>query len=334
MAQLAGDLLAMQNGVELPGDSYMHLMSCSLCDLCTVDCPEGLSCATLVRAGRALLMQEYEGLQEHYRPYRVDLPSNHFSDLRRARGIVYEEGLHEVGAPGNTGAKGRLFMPGCALSCSGEAITKAVFDRLKAHDLVDAMTLHCCGNPLNSAGYGEQFTQYTAWLTSMLASNGVREIITACPNCYRSLRETFEQQARAIEVVPLPRALLAAGMRYDPGAQPGGGHQSVSIHDSCPDRHDPVFAASLRELFSGCELREMAHHGRHTICCGSGGLAALNSPGTALERCERRYREFLDTGAGCLVTYCAACSNSFSQLQQAKPVRHYLELLFDQRFEL
>jgi Fe-S oxidoreductase len=334
MGELASDLLDMLKGTELPSGSYVQLMSCSLCGLCTIDCPEDLDCAALVRAGRALLMQEYEELQEHYQAYRVDLPDNYFYSLRQAEGTNYDEGLQNTGDNRSAGCCQKLFMPGCALSCFSEPLTNTVFDTLRQLGLADAMTLYCCGNPLNSAGYSNQFTDYTAWLGTLLATNDVQQIITACPNCHRSLSQTLKRDGLEIELIPLPLALADAGMRYDPATAPAGySFDSISVHDSCPDRGVQAFAGAVRQLFSACRVVEMQHHGTEAICCGSGGLAGLISPDRALARCQRRYQEFLDTQAGCMVAYCAACSNSFLRVQQDKPTRHYLELLFGQGFD-
>lgn len=105
------------------------------------------------------------------------------------------------------------------------------------------------------------------------------------------------------------------------------------MHDSCRDRSSLAIGADVRAILSGFELVEMAHHGRTTVCCGSGGLVSLIEPGLCEARAQTRVAEFRATEADRLVTACASCARRLSAAAGPGTVLHYLELVFSCRVD-
>jgi Fe-S oxidoreductase len=252
--------------------------------------------------------------KDNLRPYRTDLNPNLFSALRAAQGFVYQEQLGPT-----------IFWPGCSLASYSQKLTMAAYDFLHENSIVDGLSISCCSNILRYAANHSQRLGYADALAKQLGTQGVRRIVTACPNCYYSLRELLRHHG--VEVVSLSDMLYEAGMRITP--QMIAPAISVCVHDSCPDRHHGVLAASVRSLFSTeIELREKRHHGKHSQCCGLGKLQAVRHPAQSEQHRQAGLQEFSATDADLLVTYCVSCASAFQEPQAGILAKHYLELLF------
>lgn len=358
IGDVAASLLAIAHEAEegtptslahIPPDILYLIRSCSLCNACTIDCPQDIDCAETVRKARSFLRELEPALDDEYRAFRVDHEKNAFSRLRELGGVTYPDVLMTpqtpTAKPGSTGrvdvasADGSdrrssgfegsaIFFPGCTLATYAPDLTKKVYTYLQTEGLVDGMSALCCGNPLASAGLSDAYGSYTGDIVSRIEQQGITRIIVSCPNCYRALIPSLARAGLPdVEVTALPELLFAQGMCFKPTRR--APYRSVSIHDSCPDRICDVFGSSVRSLFEHVAIIEMLHHGRHTLCCGSGGLASSVDPGRCALRCNRRLDEFEATGADCLVTSCVSCINSFLRSGRTIEVRHYLELVFD-----
>ena len=82
-------------------------------------------------------------------------------------------------------------------------------------------------------------------------------------------------------------------------------------------------------MFSNWTLVPLAHEGEHTICCGGGGMVSAYAPAFCEYRRNQRLAEIDAVNSDVLISTCFSCVNSMQRGQSAKPVRHYLELIFD-----
>ena len=260
---------------------------------------------------------------ERFRPYRIDLEPNLFSLMRQALGFDYDDALQ-------TGQGQSLFWPGCALSSYSQDLTLTVYDYLKGQGLVDALSVSCCGDAIRHAGGPDVFKAYTQELTERLLAQGVTRLVVACPNCYRRFRDILKDNPQ-IELMDLPTVLMQKGIKVTPQALRG--KETVCIHDSCPDRRYHIMAPAVRQLFTQVELREMAHNQQHSHCCGMGRLRFVDDPQGSERRRTSRIKEFEETGADQLVTYCVSCANAFQDADSGVRALHYLELLFAIRID-
>ncbi|MDR3036838.1 MAG: (Fe-S)-binding protein [Coriobacteriales bacterium] len=301
---------------------------------------------------------------DELRPYRVDLGGDVYTRVREAQGFVYDDALCEVGEQQDkretvpllphllNGQPLRLFMPGCALAGYSRELTLAVYEYLREAGEVDGLSVICCGKVLDFVATPGECAAYAGVVAARLAAHGVTRIVTACPNCYQAYtalagdgcggQEGRLSRADAsdtstappfssatstscrIEVLAVSEVLARRGVRFGPSeATP---FTSVCVHDSCPSRTDGVFAHSVRSLFEGVELREMAHSQTRARCCGQGKLLPLGHPEQSKDLANERLAESAATGAECLVTYCTNCAQVLRGASQ--PSYHYLELLF------
>jgi Fe-S oxidoreductase len=332
---------------DLPAKTIEFIRSCNLCDACTARCPKDISCGAVVRTARQKLLELDPAIAGDYRSYRVDYRESLFNCLRKAGQITYPEffdtSINPSAASSAPKYRVSLFMPGCTLCSYSQPLTMATFDLLLNRGAVDGMTAHCCGNPLNNFGENGAYQTYVENFTKLLERNNVRRVVMACPNCMYSLEAAFKEAGvTGIELVPLPELLVEMGIRYSGpqsdqpvgaigvgGRAPWDSFSSFCIHDSCPDRFTQRFGRATRQLFEvpGVDVLEMHDHGLNTICCGSGGLAAVYSRHAAYRRQERRLDQFVATAAECLVCYCISCANMFVSSPTRPQVRHYLELI-------
>lgn len=327
---LAEELLATQDLAELSPEAYEFIVSCALCNACTARCPQDISCAETVTAAREKLVSLDPEHLDNYRAYRVDYRENCFTVLRERAGYAYDDLLD---APfekrEQSSNEVSLFFSGCSLANYSEALTKATFLLLKQHGAVQGLSVHCCGKPLGDMGARDAQKHYGIHLVAALRQGAVNRLVVACPNCFSALQALFAQhKIDDIALEPLPRVLEALGIAYT-----GTAFARVSVHDSCPDRSNGLFAQSTRALLglgtTTPEIQEMQNHGLHTICCGAGGMASLGNPALSTKRRARRLDQFKNTGAECLVCNCVSCVQALVQNAEAPPVHHYLELLLD-----
>jgi len=245
-------------------------------------------------------------------------------------------------------------------------LVEKVYRWLCERGLVDAYTAQCCGHILKFAAPGDKEAQqsFAQGRLTELHEQGVRRIITSCPNCYYTYRVLLEDGSAlledistvfedgsalieagntplegkitrdtwSIEVLSLSEVLLEQGIgvgQSDPLCPTPP--LTYCIHDSCPDRDDGVFAKSVRGLLENQKISEMEHSGPHSQCCGFGRLLGVCNPSASEKINTRRISEFEATGADLLVTYCFTCASAFSHLAPRKGQKrsaHYLELLF------
>lgn len=292
------------------GATVEEAFSCTLCELCTAVCPAGLSPAGMFAAKRVEAIAGGEFPIDDYRYLYPDRELNTCKLYREKYNIHYRE--LSVDQEGEV-----AFFPGCTMMTYAPAVTGAAFYHLEELWPHTTFLTDCCGKPLYQMGLKERGENYTTYLKSKLKKLGVKVLITACPNCFYELRTHLAPDG--IEV----RTIYE---NWGPGA---AGEAVITVHDSCPDRHEGIFARQVRAALehSGYRLVEMEHHGANTFCCGSGGQVSHFRPDLALALTNRRLEEAGKTTAGVLAGYCLSCVLNFARAATGLKVRHVLDLL-------
>jgi Fe-S oxidoreductase len=88
---------------------------------------------------------------------------------------------------------------------------------------------------------------------------------------------------------------------------------TVTLHEPCKSAYTGVDRNGPRDVLRqlpGVTLREMAHHGRETVCCGSGAICWFPESCTQIR--NERLQEAAQTEAQRLVTVCHYCSQTFA----------------------
>jgi Fe-S oxidoreductase len=298
------------------------IMKCSLCSLCNELCPHGVDIRGMVTHARNSLVHDGIIDQEHYRHLWVDHDWNLFSLFRTNYwlDITYQDLVKD-----NCEV---LFFPGCMLTLEGPDLVRLALEWLGSRTgQVNGVgiSLQCCGEPLDQMGQKERAKSYSAGLWEHIVRAGTRTLVTSCPTCHA--RMTATRPDCDVQIHSLYRLMAESGLRA-----PAPGLGKVTVHDSCSDR-EGLIGSAVRELLRGGNLVEMEHHGKETICCGSGGLVSAVDPDLCAERALRRLQEAEDVEAETCVTYCMSCSHRLAARGGRSSVRHILELVFGRTVE-
>ena len=286
----------------------MMAYECSLCGLCAAVCPVGLRPdAMFLEMRREAVDRGLAPLAEH----RTLLSYERRGASKRFTWYALPRGCQAI------------FFPGCALPGTRPVQTKRIFEYLQKHDPTLGIVLDCCCCPSHDLGRSSFFTAMFDEMKSYLINQGVKRIITACPNCHRM----FRLYGAPLEAVTVYEMLVQWGVpeTEGPAAFDTGHDFSVSVHDPCGVRMDKGVHAAVRKLAAdkGFSIVEMVHAGTKTLCCGEGGNAGAVAPGFAAAWTERRCAE---TGDRFLLTYCAGCA---AKLGGRKKVCHILDAVLD-----
>jgi fumarate reductase (CoM/CoB) subunit B len=302
---------------EVHNDTIAAVQRCDLCGLCGQECKSGIEPAEIMLAARTVLHHQGKLPIQDYDVALVDRDWNIFSLYRATYAIDYTDLKREQYKT--------LFLPGCSLGSFAPELTRATCTWLLSQDIQSTQATDlgfselCCGEPLHNMGLKQRADQYSHYLGEMLRKAGADTIITACPGSFGYLTKSLPE----IKVLSLYRLMNEAGIRVTT-------EERLTVHDSCADRrsYGPKAGEDVRHMLEGNELVEMKHHGKRSLCCGSGGVVSLVDPELFLKRARRRLGEFEETGAHRMITACMTCVYSLSQVSKPYQVAHFLELVF------
>ncbi len=300
---------------DVPENIISLVQQCSLCGLCSSHCPFALNPGDLMQTARQSLIASDAVTADTYLPMLVDQEHHFFSLFRNTWKIDYSDLKQEHCST--------LFFPGCSLSSFSPELTRSVYGWLQQQDSTIGFSAACCGLPLANIGLAERCCNHVAKLGQEFSAAGVKRIISACPNCFYHLQGQFP----GVEVVSLYPLLVDAGFQLPAGLK-------TTIHDSCPDRYTGLVGEAMRSMLASTELTEMEHHGKQTICCGSGGIVSMVAPEVSQQRAELRIDEIRATKADLCVSTCMACVKRLHGEEDDSPeVVHLLELVFDHKLD-
>lgn len=309
----------LQETGAVPGEiarrrpSAWEAYSCTLCGLCEAVCPVALSPKNLFWAARQEAVRRGEIDINAYRYLFPDRKYTVMSYYREHHGIRYD---HLAGP----GASPHALFPGCVLLTYAPALVEELYHHLQANLGTLTLLTDCCGLPLAQLGLEERARRFHQALEEKLKHSRVKNLYLACPNCYYLLRERLAH--RGINLFTVYEALDMAKL-------PRGGGQVIALHDSCPDRHEGLFARQVRSVLqaAGYVLQELPHRGPHSICCGSGGQVTHFRPDLAEKLLARHRREFAPSPASTVAAYCLGCVLNFAKNPGGKRIQHALNLL-------
>ncbi|MDF1615335.1 VTT domain-containing protein [Desulfurivibrio dismutans] len=264
------------------GNFKVDPFACSLCHLCTAICPEKLTPGDFF-----LNLRRQKAAQKDFdlRPYR---PILSYERLGASR-LFAAESL----PTGCTTA----FFPGCTLPGTRPAATRHLVDRLRELKPSLGLVLNCCHKPSHDLGRQQYFAARFGALQQRLLAQGVREILVACPNCYK----VFLQYGGKLKVKSVWELLAAT----NEGKATVTG--KVTVHDPCPLRQRPELQHAVRQLATsqGLKIEEMKSTGKRTLCCGEGGAVGLKRPDLAARWGALRKKQAQELP---VLTYCAGCA--------------------------
>lgn len=275
---------------------------CSLCGMCSAVCPLSLKPADMFLEIR----------RESDLMGRIDAESCIYLGFEK-RGISPHLTYYALPKACRT-----VLFPGCALSATRPETVLNLFTALRGKEPNLGMVLDCCTKPSHDLGRTEFFQNAFGEMRRYLLSNGVRQVLTACPSCYK----VFRAHGGDLTVQTVYEVLSAQKK-----PEQAGPRQTVTIHDPCPLRFNPPVQSAVRALLSehGFHIEEMSHHGARTFCCGEGASVSCTAPELAETWSRRRAEEARGRQ---IITYCAGCDATLGKIAET---RHVLDILFPGR---
>jgi len=271
-----------------PGTKDGQVMSfeCSLCRLCDAVCPFDVNPSGMFLEMRRESVDRGAGsFPEH--TILLDYEKRGMS--KRFTWYGLPEGCRTV------------FFPGCAFPGTRPDRMKEIYELLRKNDPTLGIVLDCCGKISHDLGREQFFQAMFEEMKNFLMSQGVKEILVACPNCH----DMFSRYGNGLNVRTVYEALPENIVSNT------ANNHTIVIHDPCGVRFHTDTHATIRRLIgmTGVTSQEMDHNKERTLCCGSGAGVNALLPELADQWLERTRKE---AGDRRIVTYCAGCAGRMS----------------------
>lgn len=283
--------------------------SCAACGLCVHSCPKNIDFGEVFGHSKNEYATQKNVLKKYGYGAVVFHQKSSFSKLFSTT-KKFTQGEHTHVA----------FMPGCALASYSPKLVYTIFEHLRSKLSGIGIIQQCCGTPTRVMGDSEQFKTYHTKLEADLAAMGATTVVTACENCYMSIKN----YAPHINIVSLYSVLNEIGVPKEVVGKYT--HiPTVALHDPCPTRFESKLHNDVRALMHtiGLPYEEFKANREKTLCCGSGGMLELTNSALAHEQMRNRANQ---TQCESIVSYCQSCAESMSK--GGKKGLHLLDFIF------
>lgn len=206
-----------------------------------------------------------------------------------------------------------LYYPGCLTKFAlGEL--KLKYEKILKDLGIDFIELSeiekCCGSPVLSAGYFQDFKKISQDNFKIFKEHSVKKIITNCPGCFMIFKKYYSEALGNewnIEVEHITQTIFKNFKKLK--IKPSTSKEIVTFHDPCHlGRHMGIFEEPREIIKSlGYELVEMELSRNESFCCGGGGGVRTNEPELAKRIAKDRIKQAIKTKAKILITCCPLC---------------------------
>ena len=169
----------------------------------------------------------------------------------------------------------------------------------------------CCGHDLLWTGDIEGFRKLAEHNAAAIREAGVKNIVFACPECYRTFKEDYPKYVKMdCELQHMSEFLsdrIAEG-----GLRLKEVRKKVTYHDPCRlGRHLGIYEPPRKviDAIPGIELVEMRRSREESLCCGTSAFTNCDSYSKQIR--VERLLEAKSTGAEALITSCPKCQIHF-----------------------
>ena len=245
---------------------------CFLCGKCTEVCPKGIDGREVILNARREQVKKNGGKIKGYGMLLWEKEDYKFRNYKNAGGTS-------------------VFFPGCNFPSFYPRTTKYLSEFLKEKAGMGTV-FDCCGKPVAELGLENREEELLREMDERLRRAGIRELVTACPNCYHFLYGRLSVKVTGI----YEKLDELGGFRL----APEGGTRRMFL--PCPEREDRVFLSQIQKL-SEDELISY----EDGQCCGLGGCAGKEEPELAREMPKGI------PGEEHFLTYCASCTGNLAR---------------------
>jgi glycolate oxidase len=309
--------LSLMSGRLKPSEEMAtRIFQCTNCLNCKYTCPSRVEVADIVQAARHRLAEAgflppvFQASSKSLTQY-----GNPFGEPRGKRTDTFPTGFE----PARKGAEVLLF-GGCVGSYQDVNMIPnlmAILDKAGISYTALGQEEDCCGYLSYLIGLEDDFRACVSANTKKFADLGIKQIVTSCPGCYRTLAKLYPayggtQEIKVHHVTTFLNELLRQGKL----PLKGNGGQKIAYHDPCDlGRHMNVFEEPRNVLKSlpGVELTEFKLNRLLAKCCGSGGgVKGFDNP-LSQDIAYQRVLQALEVGAEVIVSACPSCKSNLTQ---------------------
>jgi Fe-S oxidoreductase len=295
------------------------LWGCTSCRACEEQCPVLISYVDkIVDMRRNLVMVRGEFPHALQKPFQGMEVNGNPWNLSRMDRSAWSDGLGIPTFAEKPDAE-VLYWVGCAASYDDRAkkIARATARLMKAAG-VDFAILgpeeSCTGDPARRAGNELLFATLAesnaAVLNTYKEQGGMKQVVTACPHCFNTLKNEYPDFGAKLEVVHHTDFLLGllAEHKLVPRKPVRG---RVVYHDSCYlGRYNDIYDSprEILKLIPGVELVEPDYWTKtRGLCCGAGGAQMWMEEQNTTRVNVKRTLQLVDTGAKTVASACPFC---------------------------
>ena len=284
---------------------------CTLCGNCRQICPVGIDLTQLWHSVRRDLVDSdaYPGKIDMIRE-NLDESHNVFGEDNEER-AEWVEDMPDAPDHGHIRDRAELvYFAGCVSSFFplAQQIPIALVKILDAAR-VDFTLLGedewCCGFPLLGAGLGDQLDGLIANNVGAVKAKGAKQVIFACPSCYRMWQEYYPREFEITHVTEFLWGLIKSGRLLLQGLD-----LTVTYHDPCDLGRGSGEYDAPRDIIRsipGIRFVELTNNRENCKCCGGGGNLEMIDSGLTADIAKAKIDEVLHTGAEAVVTACQQC---------------------------
>ncbi|TFG08666.1 MAG: (Fe-S)-binding protein [Promethearchaeota archaeon] len=306
------------------------LWDCLTCNQCLKDCPEEINFADLVRMARYKMRHEKDQKPEEEIVAHKGIYTT-ITELMSRPYINPERFMDWIPKDCKVSDKGEiLYFVGCLPYFNFEfenydniaKSTLSMLCQIESDPIVVFEDEICCGHDIYwGQGKLKTFIKLAKKNIDMFEKAGIKTIITACAECYRTLKVDYAKLFDNIE----ERFQVKHIIEYiyekwkDNKIQfknPNKSEKNIpfTYHDPCRlSRFLPKESSIIeqsREIFKefkklGYEFNEMAHNQKNSLCCGVSCWTGCNEKSKALR--YKRMLEAKDAGE-IMITSCPKCN--------------------------
>ncbi|MDI6686897.1 MAG: hydrogenase iron-sulfur subunit [Desulfobacterales bacterium] len=297
--------------------SYVNedVWACLTCGLCYDRCPSGINFPEFIRDARRFFKKAgVDGREAH---------GGFFQSLMRAMSSPKIKTERWTWLPDNIKLDHEskvLFFGGCApffdvffrhhLSVQTSDIIVDSLRLLNFFDIKPALLKdeRCCGHDLLWSGDQENFLRLAKFNVDLIHSLGIKEVVTSCPECYRTLKHDYTNYGLELKF-KVTHIYDFLEKEIDKGAVSFKKiDKKLTFQDPCRLSRLEQKADLPRMLIKrlkGDRFQEMPDSKAAAICCGNSAWTGCDSFSKALQ--VKRLRQAHGTGSDLLVTACPKC---------------------------
>ena len=293
--------------------------SCLTCKRCSELCPSDVYFSEFLRDARHLAREKGQfGPCTHGEVIQTWARIMTDPTLRQSR-LGWIENDITVSDDSDT-----VFFVGCAphydtlfrhLDIEGNDISRAAVKILNHLGIAPQVMAdeRCCGHDQLWEGDFETFSALARINIERLKATGARRIVTACPECARTLKFDYPQRIEAhdMSVLHISELMDAEAESGKLNFTPFPDALSATFQDPCRlGRHLGIYDQPRKLLTElGYDIAEMENTRKASLCCGTSCWTACGQTNKSIQ--VERLKQAKATGADLLVTACIKCQIHF-----------------------